>query len=356
MRHLKKRFCIVTAILAVLACTLTGTSYAWLVITTNPEVTNIVASVGANQNLEIALDDGYLTQTDVDLASVSADGASQGSTAGDPYTWGNLVDLSKAFESSVPMLRPVRFVISSTNSIEYPRYDLDGRLHSLGTLQPTTVSDYSGKGTKGGVKFYSPDGKPEDGYAYSVTYWMRSNLSGDVTLSEAAKRANDGTGATTGVNGVMGEGSYISIPLAGNGTAAEMDRFVSKLRVVFMDETRAPSSVIFEASIGAGQSDGVERKYNLVTRPTNAGDQPIYVSTRAAQPISLNANEGRKVTMYVYLDGEDITNKEALLYDTDGVKINIQFDHSAIRDETSEGGAMTGDTAPDSAYGGGVSN
>ncbi len=355
MNHLKKRFCILAIALVVLSITLTSISFAWFTLTTNPEMANIVATVGANQNLEIALDDGYQTQTDVDMASL-ADGGTQGSTAGDPYTWGNLVDLSKAFGSSIPLLRPVKYTFDQ-EKMEYAKYTVDGRVHSLGQLQSVVVSDYDGKGTKGGVRFYAPETDSEDSYAYSVTYWLRSNLAGDVSLSEDAKRANDGTDTTTGVNGVMGGGSYIGIPLAGNGTADEMDRFVSNMRVVFVDESTSPRTVIFEASIGAGYSDGTERRYNLVTQPTAVGDNPVYVSEVPASPIALAANEGKKVTMYVYLEGEKITNSGALLYDTNGVKINVQFDHSAIKDDTPEGGAMTGDTTSESVYvGGGVSN
>ncbi len=350
MEKIKLRFITAAAILLALTCTLTGTSYAWFTLATNPEIINIIASVEANQNLEIALDDGYGSEVDVDMASLSF-GESQGSTAGDPYTWGNLVDLSKAFSVNVPTLRPTKLTLEPELKFEYAKYSVDGRVHSLGELAPAVISDYDGKGEKGGVRFFTPYGTNYDAYAYSVTYWVRSNMAGDVTLSEAAKRANDGTDTTEGVNGAVGEGSYISIPIAGNGTAAEMDAFMSRMRVLFVDESTTPHTVIFEASITAGVSDGVERKYGLVTNPTSAGENPVYISEYTANPISLAANVAKRFTMYVYLDGEDMQNRDALLYDTEGIKINVQFDHSAIRD-TVDGGAMTGDTSPDSVYGG----
>ncbi len=342
MKHLKLKLYAAAAAVLVQGVMLTGVSYAWLTLTTNPEITNIVASVGANQNLEIALDDGYATAFDVDVAS-SVDGA-QGSVAGNPYTWGNLVDLTYAFSEDVPELRQVRLSLDGGVLFEYPLYGEDGRVSGLDELQAISIPDFEGRGDGGGVKFYVPDADSKsDGYAYSVTYWMRTNVSGEITLSEAAKRANDGTDVTEGVNGAMGDGSYISVPIAGNGTADVLDRFVSKLRVMFADESSGSPTVLFEASICAGKSDGTVRKYNLVTHAADAGDDPVYVSEVAYEPFRLDANVAKKVTMYVYLDGEDLANSDALLQDTNGVKINVQFDNSAIDVTNPSGGSMTGD-------------
>ncbi len=346
MGHSKARLFAAAIALLNFSIVFTGVSYAWLSLSTNPEITNIVASVGANQNLEIALDDGYQTAFDVDMAS-SVSGT-QGSVAGNPYTWGNLVDLTYAFSGGVPELRQVK--LNKTDSeifFEYPLYGEDGRVARLSKLQEIAVSNFLDLGDRGGVKFYVPDSSSKkDAYAYSVTYWMRTNVSGEITFSEAHKRADDGGNATEGVNGVVGGGSYISVPIAGNGTAQEMDRFMSRVRVLLIDETAGACNILFEASICAGESDGTERVYKLVTHSEDAGDNAVYKSDIPFTPFNLEANQAKKVTLLVYLDGEELTNADALLYDTEHVKINVQFDNSAIDAGSSSGGSMTGDYAP----------
>ncbi len=355
MEHLKKRLYLGIAMLVVSAVMLTGASYAWITLSTNPEISNVLTRVAGNQNLEIALDDGYSDMSEVDLASANANiGGNQGSTAGNPYTWGNYIDLTKVFKDQLVILRQVKF---SANPIkmETAVYDVDGRVESLVELQSKVMSNYEGAGTKGGIKYYSTQETVESYYAYSISFWLRTNVTGDVSLSEAAKRANDGTGAETGVNGQMGKGSYISVPLAGNGPADVMDRYMSNMRLVFVDETTSPQ-ILFEASICSGTSDGSARTYKLVTSPSSAGANPVYVSDLEGGPIHLTEYEAKKITMYVYLDGEEITNSKAFLYELTGVEINVQFDNSAIVDDTADSGAMTGETTGNSAYTNGVAN
>ena len=54
MKDLKKKLTAAGAMLVVSAVMLSGVSYAWYTLSTNPEVSNIKANIAANENLEIA--------------------------------------------------------------------------------------------------------------------------------------------------------------------------------------------------------------------------------------------------------------------------------------------------------------
>ena len=112
---LRKKLFSAAAMLLVASIMLVSTSYAWLVLSTAPEVTGITTQVGANGALEIVLLD---TESYNDLTKIvefdideSLEGAAPAVTSSN-LTWGNLVSLGDAsYGLSLIALNPSRLAI-----------------------------------------------------------------------------------------------------------------------------------------------------------------------------------------------------------------------------------------------------
>ena len=94
---LRKKLFSAAAMLLVASIMLVSTSYAWLVLSTAPEVTGISTQVGANGALEIALLD---TQSYSDLTRITNADIDESVTvppvSDSNLSWGNLVGLGDA--------------------------------------------------------------------------------------------------------------------------------------------------------------------------------------------------------------------------------------------------------------------
>lgn len=359
MKNLKLKLMSAIAMLMVATIGLASVSFAWFTISTNPEVSQMKMNVAANENLEIALDNGYADAAAVDNASANDKaGGVQGSTAGNPYTWGNLINMDYGFYTA--QLASVKTVKDSLNlnpvkydagGLKYPTYADDGRIAGeLVSLTSTNVKAYSplaDADLKGGLKVYSQGILGQNNVtnldAFSATYWLRSNMGTTVSLSEAGvQRAKSTPGGTAvddvyedldgDVNLVTGSGSYVELSGDADTNAKLLDWLKTGKLVIQFDV--AGTSV---ASYYAYPGEASESKYTLKLSST--------LGSYTAATIALNANEAKKVTMYVYLNGEKITNADAFLVDVSGIGLNIQFTGTNV-DDAMDAGA-TAVTEPD---------
>lgn len=314
MKHLKTKLSAAIVMLLISAMMLTGVSFAWYTLSTNPEVSNIKATAVANENLEIALDNVYANGAAVDTASTNATaGGSQGSTTLNYYTWGNLVDLTSILSTPFE-LRPAEYVTGT--GLQTYKYGADGRISAVQALKEATyVKDAATAGVAG---IYNDDSASDANYAFKVVYWLRTNEAGTISLCAATKRADgaDATGLATG------SGSTLTVTNSKkNGTAdtATESTFASTdFGVVFATYTDGASAA---------------KEWN---RATVAADGTLTgtVITDAV------ANTAYKVVMYVFLDGDVVTNAHAS-GDAE-VAVNVQFDNAAINTGAiTAGGAMT---------------
>lgn len=117
-------------LLFLVACTmLTTTTFAWVVLSTNPEVKGINTTVSGNGNLEIAL----VSSNDDGTAKVPEEsqvGDSKKSLLEKNITWGNLINLNDdGYGLSSIVLRPA--TLNRTNILQSPllaiEYATDGR-------------------------------------------------------------------------------------------------------------------------------------------------------------------------------------------------------------------------------------
>jgi len=350
VRKSKQRLVAATLYLLVALIAISGATFAWFTLSTNPEIANIKATVTVNQNLEIALDNGYESANDVDKAStvtrvLGSYQEVQGSTAGNAYSWGNYIDLGKALAEDSIELKPVAYS-EEDDTLYTAEYDLDGRisaLYNLGDNKKTLNADLTNtvqvNDGCGAVLYGDSSNKY---YGLKMVYWLRSNNDCSVTLtSEGAKRANSGEESTAeegSVNGVTGKGSYILIEDA-NGNSEEtikayLDNLVFRIKVEGEGQSESTLYIKPDTSNGFSAGQNVPLKL-LESDEESAGEASIQLSKGVAA----------KVTCNMYLNGETLSNNDALLSKIEEMKINMQF-------TTSEPltGAMEGPTTSSTVY------
>ncbi len=367
MKHLKQKLIAATTMMLLCAVMLSSVSYAWFTLSTNPEIKGMKATVSANENLEIVLDNGYADAAAADAASYF-EGTAAGSKTGNPYTWGNTIDLGTLFstEGNKVTLNPVKYVKAHTDTdskevptnFQYPQYGPDGRVDELVSLNgifksanTTFVDGATDSGNKkalaGGVKFYNTKANGDGvNYAFSATYWLRTNVDGTVSLGEAAKLADDETNTNTTVNDTNGSGSYFEFK---NYSSLTDDYKTAVSTFLTGKQTDNATPKAFTIVFFVGDEKTATPIYATLIAPEDdaTGDAANRFKINASLG-DFTANTAQKVTMYVYVNGESITNADALLNDSIDGALNIQFQHSAIGTGTDQSGsgAMTGEDKP----------
>ncbi len=323
MKHLKRKLAIATSMMLIAAVMLSSVSYAWYTLSTNPVVDGMSVNLVGNANLEIALEKNTNdTEDTIDQYSQRAykEGATavnHGSTTGVPYTWGNVLDLSAAFTTAAPTLRPVAYDSTATADADrfyFPKYGDDGRINTFAKLvaeaQTLTRKDGDTADATSGLKFYRDAATTGTINAFSVTFWVRSNIAGDLQLSETADRAQG-----SNIN-ASGDGSYIAITADASNTAEVINRFMDTLKVDFYvgSSTTPVHATIADYSTDAGGTGKAGCKLT-------------------ADIADLAVGVAQEITMYVYVDGEAAMNDNALLADANNLGFNIQFKNTAITNQ-----------------------
>ena len=136
------------AMLLVASIMMSATSYAWFVLSTAPEVTDLTTTAGANGALEIALQSNKADGTgraDI-LSGVGQSIASKDAQTANTY-WGNVVDLSEGYGLEHITLYPARLNLTNDsqvnmqNMLSIPTFGTDGRVTSLKNAEKTYYKD-----------------------------------------------------------------------------------------------------------------------------------------------------------------------------------------------------------------------
>lgn len=160
----KKLYAAVCMVL-IAALLVSATSYAWLVLSQAPEVSNVTTTIGANGNLEIALGKNIgestigdsFNKNDVTIAN---------------RTWGNLIDLTdESYGLQAITLRPAILnsaggAINMLHPLAYPIYGANGRVQYIyannmfagtynGNQFVTSANDYGVHGI-GTTQYHAP--------------------------------------------------------------------------------------------------------------------------------------------------------------------------------------------------------
>lgn len=164
-KGIKAKLMAATSLLLVSAILLSLTTYAWFILSTAPEVTEMQTTAGANGSLEIALQSG---DTVSDIKNRVGDSSAVGSLKDANSTWGNVVDLSgNTYGLQGLSLLPARLNIdargnvSKSSPLKMPLFGQDGRISELANLNSMRYNDESGKyvadQNKHGVLVYADD-------------------------------------------------------------------------------------------------------------------------------------------------------------------------------------------------------
>ncbi len=142
---------IIIAVAALMACLilLVTASYAWITLSSAPEVTGISTQIGANGSLEMALlnDSTFLDPSLV--RNLVGDSVTVSGVLASNQAWGNMVDLSDAAYGLQKInLLPARLnvmtgaegqPIVANNMLVFPEYNVDGRFQTMNTNSVSAV-------------------------------------------------------------------------------------------------------------------------------------------------------------------------------------------------------------------------
>ena len=220
--YLKQKLVSATAMLLVSSILMVSTSYAWFVMSTAPEVTNIKTQVGANGALEIALlnAESWNNLALLDMGDIDESGAA--STLEANLTWGNLVDLgNSSYGMNQIVLNPARLYLEengtnegvtqysvNTVPLKTPIYGEDGRVEGLETTAVSYVCQ-NGQFTANG---YGVRGIGTVASMSAFQLGMNAARSALVTNAAAAR-----TAASSTLNQTGGDLANIVVQYALNG-------------------------------------------------------------------------------------------------------------------------------------------
>lgn len=165
-KGIKAKLMAATSLLLVSAILLSLTTYAWFILSTAPEVTEMQTTAGANGSLEIALQTGESANGILDrVGSSSAVGSLKEANS----TWGNVVDLSgNTYGLQGLSLLPARLnmkangTVSKSSPLKMPLFGQDGRISELADLNSMRYDDgqkeyVAGQQNDHGVLVYADD-------------------------------------------------------------------------------------------------------------------------------------------------------------------------------------------------------
>ena len=165
-KGVKAKLMAATSLLLVSAILLSLTTYAWFILSTAPEVTEMQTTAGANGSLEIALQTGESANGILDRVGSSS---AVGSLKEANRTWGNVVDLSgNTYGLQGLSLLPARLnmnadgtTVSKSSPLKMPLFGQDGRISELANLNSMRYNDETGAYVDGqnkhGVLVYADD-------------------------------------------------------------------------------------------------------------------------------------------------------------------------------------------------------
>lgn len=310
----KKKLMAAVVMLVISAIMMTSASYAWFTISTNPEITNLTAQVVVNENLEIAL------ATSGSLPTNPGEG-----DTGKQDKWGNVIDIDETALTEPITLLPATLIEEGESAqFKYPTYGVDGRVDKILPLNETSNTDGFGRL----ADKVTAEGALDTGatvYGYYVDFWVRSNMGGKLKLSEAKDR-------NTG--GIKGTGScYIS-----GGTTEQDKIYAEHVSVAFKDittEIKDGDKVLAgPTKAGVYANPRVSDNKTATVIETDV-DYSAYVGRYLSlieneDIVELVANQAKLIRMYVYFEGKDLLNENALLGTALEGVLNVQFELAGV--------------------------
>ena len=149
-KQVKAKLMSAVALLLVSAILLSTSTYAWFVLSTAPEVSEMKTTAGANGALAIALQSTKAGSSLHERAEITNGVGDTGSNT----TWGGLVDLEKNYGLEKISLSPARLNLNGTSVVKgsplsVPQFGIDGRVSALTPMGTVYYSAGGADGTAG---------------------------------------------------------------------------------------------------------------------------------------------------------------------------------------------------------------
>lgn len=318
-KGIKAKLMAATSLLLVSAILLSLTTYAWFILSTAPEVTEMQTTAGANGSLEIALQStneatgerAEVQHRTGDSLVVTGNAAKKSN-----ITWGNLIDLSgNEYGLEGISLLPARLNISSigenngvslSNPLSMPMFGQDGRIDSL---KESSILQYGETGyqTGGGygVRIFTDPDQLNNGTPYERTIdraWLNDMLCERIQNQRETLRAtldetitdNQEDIVTIIYNSMMPGGSHVMEEASAlDRLLGKFDTIVGQCMVSVRDALMA--CAIADMEIYPNDLDGEKAlsdlyaQYRWIDMKSNSdtGDKPTVVSVAKANQEAL---------------------------------------------------------------------
>lgn len=326
-RGVSKKLIAVIAMLLVAVVMVTATTYAWLVMSAAPEAQNINTVVASNGNLEIALNTNDLLTTELNGEESLPAGLNTFYERN--VYWGNLLDLSdQRYGIQNVELKPALLNIADQEKnllnkdapIQFAGYDAGGRVvgleasnglasYDFDTQRFTGVLDYgiraAGENYKGdGLEASVPQKSVSNTYAFCVDLLLRTNAE-DANLllqTKAIDRNNHDDGIPD---------EWYDDP------AEDIKRgFGSNVKI---------SNAKMRSAIRVAFTDTLTGEVYAIASADSKGDLHIIGDQYLGKIKPLEQNKVTPITVWIYLDGNQVENIHASSLKARELEINIQF-------------------------------
>ena len=214
-KQVKAKLMSAVALLLVSAILLSTSTYAWFVLSTAPEVSEMKTTAGANGALAIALQstDATSGQRVEEITNRVGDSGSDAANT----TWGGLVDLTENYGLEKISLSPARLnadtktsMVQKGTPLSIPQFGADGRVSTLtpmGTVYYDAGRDSFVEGTNYGVNIV---GKRDtlNGAGASITrtmdrQWLINTSTAKINTMRAEMQASLGQAVTDNSKGIV---------------------------------------------------------------------------------------------------------------------------------------------------------
>ena len=294
-------------------------SVAWMAISRTPIVSDLGLTVLTENRLEIAPDEN-----------------------GSPGEWDVVLDLSTILENVAP-LKTVTYS-QSRDAFYAMSYGLDGRAaEATVALTDAQNANVSSNGNASGTT---------DGYYIAIPFWLRAPSAATVCLSEAKAVDEDHAGTGTYVIGnPVWNGSTVSHDNGGNGleTALRLGfrcqttdlkgNPTGDSRFIMYEpncDTHVDGSTGYESTPSIDGGDSLISENNLIRQTTSSWNEttPVLSSEvlykmgdfqSSTELFKVSSTTMQKVTLYVWLEGQDVDCTNAPAAYPTSILANIQF-------------------------------
>ena len=323
---IRNRLLAAICMLLISSIMLVSSTYAWFTLSTAPEAKGIDTSVAGNGSLEIALMPGTGLLGDIVTGRSGMNGGGTKPVPEANITWGNLITLSdEAYGLQKIELKPLnadRIEQGAEADMNFgaPVFAYDGRIEKL-EFENVGLLAYDSTAAKFNKSEYGVRAIVNDDttYGYIIDLAFRVNAAKDdgtdaslILQKEGIQRIYNGTGTNVSSSEItQGAGSYLQF----SNTSALGDA----IRIAFVQNFGNGADGVTSALLAYGKVD-TDGKLQLFNYENN-----VETEVEDNVLLTMAKNTTYQISVIVWLDGADVTNKNFSATELSDVTLNLQF-------------------------------